>query len=776
MHGAMSNKIAPVIIALVLAFGLVGIALAYTTNTYSNAVCNGTSIGTLSNQSTNSCVSYCASLNATCCTTKTYANYIGGETTYSCTATNGTTYSSQAAVITRSGGELTSRTSWTATLIDYSGVPVAANLVANPSTVTTGQPSSILTWSSTGATSCTGTNLSTGGAISGSVTVSPTVDTLYTVTCSNATQTGQKSVYVYAQQFKVSCTVDTGTGAGFGIVGYPVTWTATPQYGPGTYSYQWSGTDDLTGTLSSTAKTYTVAGQKFATVTVTSGSYQIITGCPYTACTGPSCSSDGIIVTSSDSSSPDLTAGNTSLASGTLTTGSSLTFSAALQNIGLGSVDAYFQNRFQIDVRSSGDYVYLDLLGTTSTFEKFYSNKMCSGGTLVYSGNDVQDTGNLSNPSGAAQRDCSSGGTFSPGMCCNTRYRHESCSPPTICYYYFDWDVYSGSWSLVPESGCGSSSNCQAGVWESGTGIHYTLFAGAQQTITSPSWDTIPPGTHQVRMCADLPSASVTEGDENNNCGAWYTFTVGGPDFTSSAPNVNSGTLTSGQGVTFYATLSNVGAIGYTGTIPNRFQIDLGNNGTWNTDLDVNVADLASGQNKQPVSPSWTAVEGTHAIRMCADTPASIAEENENNNCGSSLVFTVSAPTQCQDGLDNNGNGLIDLADTYACSSPPDTTEDTLPTGVTSLTLSPGLSLGGKDIVRVNTAAIIDWSAQDVQAGTCTMTGTNGDSFSLSGTSGSQTTSVLRNETVFTLTCTDLNEDLVKSSRTIKVTPYFENI
>ena len=45
------------------------------------------------------------------------------------------------------------------------------------------------------------------------------------------------------------------------------------------------------------------------------------------------------------------------------------------------------------------------------------------------------------------------------------------------------------------------------------------------------------------------------------------------------------------------------------------------------------------------------------------------------------------------------------------------------------MTLSPGL--GGKDIVRVNTAAGIDWSAQDVQAGTCTMTGTNGDSFAL---------------------------------------------
>jgi hypothetical protein len=56
-----------------------------------------------------------------------------------------------------------------------------ATLSANPTTITSGQ-SSTLAWSSTNATSCTGTNF-TASATAGTVTVSPTVTTTYGVTC-----------------------------------------------------------------------------------------------------------------------------------------------------------------------------------------------------------------------------------------------------------------------------------------------------------------------------------------------------------------------------------------------------------------------------------------------------------------------------------------------------------------------------------------------------------------------------------------------------------------
>lgn len=61
---------------------------------------------------------------------------------------------------------------------------VTASLVANPSSVVRGE-SSLLSWSSENATSCTGTNFSTGNAVSGSVLVRPSSETSYILTCTN---------------------------------------------------------------------------------------------------------------------------------------------------------------------------------------------------------------------------------------------------------------------------------------------------------------------------------------------------------------------------------------------------------------------------------------------------------------------------------------------------------------------------------------------------------------------------------------------------------------
>ncbi len=64
----------------------------------------------------------------------------------------------------------------------YSATAVAATLAANPTTIISGQ-SSTLTWNSTNASSCIGTNFSTGSQTSGSIAVSPTVTTSYSVSC-----------------------------------------------------------------------------------------------------------------------------------------------------------------------------------------------------------------------------------------------------------------------------------------------------------------------------------------------------------------------------------------------------------------------------------------------------------------------------------------------------------------------------------------------------------------------------------------------------------------
>src|SRR5690348_720754 len=60
-----------------------------------------------------------------------------------------------------------------------------AVLTANPTSITSGQPST-LTWSSTNAGSCTGAGFSTGNAVSGSVTVTPSTTTTYSVSCTGS--------------------------------------------------------------------------------------------------------------------------------------------------------------------------------------------------------------------------------------------------------------------------------------------------------------------------------------------------------------------------------------------------------------------------------------------------------------------------------------------------------------------------------------------------------------------------------------------------------------
>ena len=98
-----------------------------------------------------------------------------------------TTYS---IVCTGRGGSANAST----TVTVNAPTPPTATIAANPASVTTGQ-SSTLTWSSTNATSCSGTNFSPNGT-SGTASVSPTQTTTYTLTCTGAGGLGSASTSV----------------------------------------------------------------------------------------------------------------------------------------------------------------------------------------------------------------------------------------------------------------------------------------------------------------------------------------------------------------------------------------------------------------------------------------------------------------------------------------------------------------------------------------------------------------------------------------------------
>lgn len=82
--------------------------------------------------------------------------------------------------INASGAPYRGHTGSVSRFVDVTGID--ANLSANPTSIYTGG-STTLTWSSTLATSCTGTNFNTGGAISGSVVVKPTSTVTYSINC-----------------------------------------------------------------------------------------------------------------------------------------------------------------------------------------------------------------------------------------------------------------------------------------------------------------------------------------------------------------------------------------------------------------------------------------------------------------------------------------------------------------------------------------------------------------------------------------------------------------
>lgn len=169
--------------------------------------------------------------------------------------------------------------------------------------------------------------------------------------------------------------------------------------------------------------------------------------------------------------------------------------------------------------------------------------------------------------------------------------------------------------------------------------------------ITSGPW-TATEGTHRIILCADQPTSVVAESLETDNCngGSSGLFTVGSrPDlFVSQNPSMFSGVPVSGSQITFGGTIGNQGGNTATSTFENRFEIDLDNNGSIDSQLipSPTVANLAPGATQQVLSNQWTAIVGTHRVILCADLPFNtVTETVETNNCNpaGTGLFTITS-------------------------------------------------------------------------------------------------------------------------------------
>lgn len=133
---------------------------------------------------------------------------------------------------------------------------------------------------------------------------------------------------------------------------------------------------------------------------------------------------------------------------------------------------------------------------------------------------------------------------------------------------------------------------------------------------------------------------------------------------------------------------------------------------------------------------------------------------------GSGSEFTPGLGNQCTDGIDNNGNGRIDLDDP-ACESASDPDEGALPPAASSLTVD-------RWIVSEGSAVTLTWSAENVEKGSCRLSGNNADSWGpFSEGTGSVTSSALTAVTDFTFSCTDYNGEAVSQSVTVRIVPRY---
>ena len=96
--------------------------------------------------------------------------------------------------------------------------PPTVMLSANPQSIGTGD-SSTLSWTSSNASSCTGTGFSTGGTTSGSAVVTPSATTVYSISCTGAGGTGTNTVTVSVGALAALPTIDFPSGT--------FTWTTT---------------------------------------------------------------------------------------------------------------------------------------------------------------------------------------------------------------------------------------------------------------------------------------------------------------------------------------------------------------------------------------------------------------------------------------------------------------------------------------------------------------------------------------------------------------------
>lgn len=182
--------------------------------------------------------------------------------------------------------------------------------------------------------------------------------------------------------------------------------------------------------------------------------------------------------------------------------------------------------------------------------------------------------------------------------------------------------------------------------------------AGTSGYVTTEVWQnfwTSTAGTHKAEACADVDSTVaegvIAEGNESNNC-AEFIFTINSapaPDLVVDSITVSPTAPTAGIQTTVSTVIRNQGTVNSTFSSM-RGTIDVGSDNVSGNDPPLaNMQVIALTPNATATKTwTWTTVEGTHNVTVCADPNNQVANESdENNNC--KTVSLVVGPTATAD-------------------------------------------------------------------------------------------------------------------------------
>ena len=502
--------------------------------------------------------------------------------------------------------------------------------------------------------------------------------------------------------------------------GGSATWTTSPSGGTGSYTYKWSGTDSLSSTAKSVSKAYSSVGTKTAQVTVTSGSQSKTVSC-----------SKSLAV-----NYPTLS-GSCSVSPSTITTGGSATWTAAPSG-------------------GTGTYTY-SWSGTDSLSSTAKSVKK------AYSGAGTK-TASVKITSGTQSKTI----TCSNSLKVNYPTLSGSCSVSPASIY----GGSSATWTAAPSGGTGSYTYKWSGT-DSLTGTGKTATKTYTALGTKTASVTITSGSAGSKTVSCTNSLAVTQ--------APYA------DLTAGSVTPTSGTA--GTAITFTAAATNLGTA-TSGSFPILFQIEGG--ALFDSSY---VSGIASKASRSGSAKYTFASAGTYKVRACANYNTSwvaiTPELNYGNNCGayttvkiaaayvppptcslsasptdrvpSTLSWSSTGATSCtgagfSTGNKTSGTASATVGGNYllSCSNKGGKCTDSVALQDACTNLKGALTASPARVVPGSTTSIT-YEASGV-AKSCTLTGSNGDSWSFTTNScnvpsGSKTTSAITTQTTYTLTC-----------------------